>query len=92
MNRTQASPLATVISLLWNDPPHTATVVCRVVGVTGNQMNLQVKHRLPRDRPVIDADVVAMWAELFTQHKLGPVQSASSSERSSGSSSKKEPT
>ncbi len=66
--------MAPVISLLWNDPPDTATGVCPVVGIPGNQMDMQVKHRLPSGRPVVDADVVALWAELFVQNYLGPIK------------------
>lgn len=66
--------MAPVICLLWNDPPDPTTGVCPVIGVTRYQVYVQVKHRLPSGRPVVDANVVALWAELFVQNKFGPVK------------------
>ena len=35
---------------------------------------MQVKHRLPSGGPVVDANVVALWLELFVQNNLGSIK------------------
>lgn len=37
-------------------------------------MHMQVRHRLPGNSAVIDADVVALWLQLGVQHPLGTVK------------------
>lgn len=50
--------------LLRNNPSHPAPRVLDIPPVPGDQVDVQVHHRLPGCLPDIHADVVAVWPEL----------------------------
>ena len=69
-----ASTLAPVVGFFWNDPSYPTTGICLIAVVAWNQVDVEMRHRLPCGGSVVDADVVALGIERLIKYALCPVQ------------------
>jgi hypothetical protein len=74
--RFMQGPARPVVGLLGDHPPNTTARIGSVTGVTKDQMDVQVAHRLPGRAAVVDADVVSGRAELHLQWLIRRLEQA----------------
>jgi hypothetical protein len=58
------------LRLVGKDPSHTTAGILAVSSEPRDQVNVEVRHSLPRRRPIIDSDVVSVGPGLAIQALL----------------------